>query len=310
MNIHTNLSFAGTTADPNEMSAPGLRASQNANTPLTPSLVTVVTAFFDIGKFGKGAPANTRTPATYLNWAQTFKLLLNPLVVYTDSKQFYDYMLKLREKFQTRTKMFMLNRTSSWAFQRKDITKDIFSIKGYPKHYPNTVVPEYSCAMHAKYDVITRAATSNYFHTDYFMWLDVGLFRAEVKSEKYFSLELPQDFNDSRIAVNQVYNVSMSEEISVIIKQKLDWICGCIFLGRRDVILKYAEQYKRAVDYFLSQKLMNTDQQVLYAMYSKSGRTHIKPEIELQLYKNGHNPWFYLGYLMRKVVERVNSTVV
>ena len=94
------------------------------------------------------------------------------------------------------------------------------------------------------------------------------------------------------------------------IKQKLDWICECIFLGRRDAILKYAEQYKRAVDYFLSQKLMNSDQQVLYAMYSKSGRTHIKSEIELQFYKNGHNPRFYLGYRMRKVVEGENSTFV
>ena len=266
----------------------------------TPTLITVVTAFFDIGNFGKGSPSISRTPDTYLNWAEAFAYLLNPLVVFTDSPKFYKRVLKLRTKLQDRTKLLMFNRTSSWAFQRRDVIRRIFSSKGYPKYYPNTVLPEYSCAMHAKYDVISRTATKNYFHTRYFMWLDVGLFRARVNNKMYFKLELPPYFNNSRIAVNQVYNASMSLETSVIIKQKLDWICGCIFLGRRDVILKYAEQYKRAVDYFISQKLMNSDQQILYAMYSKSGRTKLRPDIELQLYHSRQNPWFFLGYLMRK----------
>ena len=274
--------------------------SRDSADSMTPTLITVVTAFFDIGNFGKDSPSISRTQDTYLNWAKTFKYLLNPLVVYTDSTKFYKRVLKLRTKLQDRTKLLMFNRTSSWAFQRRDVIKRIFSSKGYPKYYPNTVLPEYSCAMHAKYDVISRAATKNYFHTRYFMWLDVGLFRARANNKMYFKLELPPYFNNSRIAVNQVYNTSMSLETSVIIKQKLDWICGCIFLGRRDVILKYAEQYKRAVDYFLSQKQMNSDQQILYAMYTKSGRIKLRPDIELQLYHSRQNPWFYLGYLMRK----------
>ena len=205
----------------------------------------------------------------------------------------------------------MFNRTSSWAFQRINITKRIFSMKGYPKHFPNTVVPEYSCAMHAKYDVISRAATVNYFYTD---WLDVGYFREQEKNEKYFVLELPPDFNNSRIAVNQVYNVSMTTAMSDIIMQNLVWIGGGIFLGRRYVMLKYAKQYKEAMDYFLSRNLMSTDQQILYGMYSKSERASIKPDVELQVYQNGHNkwfyhnPWFYLGYIMRKDIYLYMNT--
>ena len=106
--------------------------------------------------------------------------------------------------------------------------------------------------MHAKYDVISRAANENYFHTNYFAWLDIGLFRDEANSTKNFILRLPKDFNSTTIAVNRVFNASMDVDISRIFKRQLDWICGCtcIFLGKRELIMKYAQQYKKAVDYF------------------------------------------------------------
>ena len=67
--------------------------------------------------------------------------------------------------------------------------------------------------------------------------------------------------------------------------------------------MKYAQQYQRAVDYFLSKNLMNSDQQVLYAMYSKRGRRQLNTSVGLQLFgsfTSGYNPWFYLElYRMR-----------
>ena len=170
--------------------------------------LTIVTAFFDIGTYGKGTPNNIRSVKTYLEWVKTFRFLQNPLVAYTDSEIFKQELQSLRGNLTTITKIFLIERNSSWAFRRKEKIKSIFAIKGYPKHYPNTVVPEYSCAMHAKYDVISRAASENYFHTSYFAWLDVGLFRDEVNNTKNFILGLPMKFNSTTIAVNRVYNVS------------------------------------------------------------------------------------------------------
>ena len=266
--------------------------------------LTVVTAFFDIGTFCKGTCFASRSLDDYLEWTKTFGYLLNPLVVYTDSSRFQKHMERVRAKLFHRTEIFLIDRNSSWAFRRKELIRDIYSTKGYPVYYPNTVVPEYPCAQHAKYDVVARAATENYFRTDYFTWLDIGLFRHEVNNPKYFTLEIPPGFNSSRIAVDLVYDMPMDMEMSRIFKEKMDWVCGCIFMGERNLVLAYTEQYKRAVDYFLSQRLMNTDQQVLYAMYSTQGRKLIKADIDLQLYKrenNCHtNKWFYLGYLMRK----------
>ena len=269
--------------------------------------LTIVTGFFDIGTFGKGDPSSTRSMKTYLEWAKTFQFLQNPLVAYTDSERFRQELtsLRLRANLTTITKIFLMDRNSSWAFRRKEKIKSIFAMKGYPKYYPNTVVPEYSCSMHAKYDVISRAAKENYFHTDYFAWLDIGFFRNEIKNTKKFILRLPKDFNSTKIAVNRVYNVPMNMDISRIFKEKMDWVCGCIFLGKRELILKYAQQYKQGVDYFLSKELMNTDQQVLYAMYSDQGRKQLNTSIELQLFQShnsGYDPWFYLGYIMARLV--------
>ena len=71
-------------------------------------------------------------------------------------------------------------------------------------------------------------------------------------------------------------------------------------------MLEFADEYKTAVNYFLSNKLMNTEQQLLYAMYSDSGRRVLKPDVEIQTYHRrviSQNPWFYLGYLMKEVVN-------
>ena len=286
----------------NIMEWPSVSETTKRNISKQPNL-TIVTAYFDIGKFGKGSPNNVWSVKTYLEFARSFKYLLNPVVIYTDSQNFFNLMQTLRANLTNITKMFLIDKNSSWAFQRKGQIENIYATKGYPKHYPNTVVAEYSCAQHAKYDVVARAATRNYFQTDYFAWLDVGLFRAEGNQRKYFVLQKPPDFNSSRIAVNLVHTVNMNTDMSSIFRRNLVWVCGCIFVGRREIIIKYTEQYKRAVDYFLSQKLMNTDQQVLYAMFSESGKREIKPEIDVQLYKQGvptYNMWFALGYVMRQ----------
>jgi hypothetical protein len=54
------------------------------------------------------------------------------------------------------------------------------------------------------------------------------------------------------------------------------------------LILQFEELYKRAIIYFLDKKIMNTDQQVLYSLYSQEGRQALKPDIELQIYAPGN----------------------
>jgi hypothetical protein len=135
--------------------------------------------------------------------------------------------------------------------------------------------------------------------------LDVGYFRDIIHRERKFWLEVPDDFNQSCIGVTEVYHSDLeSINASTIILENLDWIGGGLFLGNPDVILKFHDQYKKAVMRYLSQGIMNVEQHILYAMYTKAEREKYPIDVEVQVYIPGQkpvengNPWFYLGYLM------------
>ena len=269
--------------------------------------LTIVTAYFDIGTFQKETNRETRRPESYFQWSKLFQYLRNPLVVYTDSEKFLHLMKSHRTRFADRTTYFWFDKNSSWAFSKRQSIQKIYSRPDYPSYLrANPTAANYSCVQHAKYEVTARAAKENYYNTKYIAWLDVGLFRHSIRNTKDFVLELPPGFNDSKVALDLVNNVSMDKGFSHIFKSKLVWICGCLFVGRRELVIRYTHQYKRSVDYFLSRNFMNTDEQVVYATYSKKGIEELKPEIDIQLYQRPKHSkidhWFYIGYIMRRFI--------
>ncbi|KAJ8321727.1 hypothetical protein KUTeg_000198 [Tegillarca granosa] len=186
----------------------------------------------------------------------------------------------------------------------------VYSQPGYPKHHPNTVIPAYSSAQHAKYAVVADAVRQKYFNTEFYAWLDIGYFRDIVSSKTYFRLDAPSDIDRTKLAMNRVYWRSFSKKPFNIMRQNVVWVGGGMFIGTKEIVLKFEKLYHKAVNYFLSKNLMNTDQQVIYSMYSDEGRAALKPDVELQLYiptGNG-NPWFYQGYLCRHALTNLTIT--
>ncbi|XP_061179076.1 uncharacterized protein LOC133187678 [Saccostrea echinata] len=261
--------------------------------------LTVITAYWNLGTFQKGLTGAHFSTNTYFSWAFTFKYLLNQLVVYTDMKEFKELIENLRVDLINSTKIFLLNRTDVWPFQLKERMKVIYSQPGYPKYYPNTVNPGYTAAQHAKYAVVANTVRKGIFRAPYYAWLDVGYFRDIAKRKVFFELHTPEGFDPDRLAVNRINDLSMNVDPFNIFRNNDVWVGGGMFLGSGKVILEFEKLYHKAVLYFLEQKIMNSDQQVLYALYSKKGREALKPNLELQLYipKGSGNPWFYLGYL-------------
>ena len=231
----------------------------------------------------------------YMQWAETFKFMENPLVVYTDSAEFHILMTSLRQGKENSTFIFPISRNSSWAFQNEPEIKHIISTPEYPKHYPNTVISGYSCSQHAKYDVIERAARANYFNTKFMAWLDVGYFR-ERNSTNKFKLLLLKDFEESRVAMNEIVKRRMNRRVRDIFLNNKVWLGGGLFFGEMSRLIVFAKQFKKSVAYFLSRRLVNTDQQVVYAMYSEEGRKSLKPDVELHVYH--FSGWFSLGKAM------------
>jgi hypothetical protein len=254
---------------------------------------TVVTSYFDLGSFAKGSREHVFTKQKYLDWMKVFRNIRNPLVAYADTQETQTYIKQLRSHLPAnRTKIILVERQHLWSFGLRDKIGKIYSDRNYPKHLPNTVIPEY--------ELMKNSIENNFFKTKYFCWLDIGYFRDISDSKETFTLFLPNGFNHSHIAYQQVYKPNFSLKPREIFRRNLVWIGGGFFIGEKGFMLKWTDIYRRHVEQYLAQGLMNSDQQVLYAMFA-TGDHQKKPRIGLQIYiAKKDNPWFSLGYLSKE----------
>ncbi|XP_060075019.1 uncharacterized protein LOC132554725 [Ylistrum balloti] len=267
--------------------------------------LTVVTGYFNIGSFPKGSIASIRKPKSYENWLRVLGKIKNPVILYTDSPAFAEAFDNIRNHTKDLTKSVVINRTSLWSFQIIPKIAKLYSTPGYPKHYPNTYVPAYTALTHSKLPVVLDAINQSYFLTDYYCWLDIGYFRDILARKQSFWLEVPSDFDATKVGVTRVYNSKLSDiRPKTIIYGNLNWIGGGLFLGKPDVLVRFGKQYKDTVMRYLNESLMNVEQQILYSMFTTEERKAHPLDVDVQLYIPGrkkvlsNNPWFYLGYLM------------
>lgn len=161
-------------------------------------------------------------------------------------------------------------------------------------------------AMHAKYEVMQRTIRENPFHTKYFSWLDIGLFRelvsvssvadqANQKCSK-FRLTFPNNFSSDSVAYTQVYRRNAALTPKDIVYKNLVWVCGWYFVGESKVLYRWTQEYRNATMAMLADNLMSTDQQVIYALFNT-----MKPQTKIQTYVGDgrFDPWFHLGYISR-----------
>nr|XP_022300792.1 uncharacterized protein LOC111108996 [Crassostrea virginica] len=270
--------------------------------------LTVVTAFFNIGSFPKGTPDDVRRTDNYAEWMRTYSYMKNPVVFYTDDETYIDFFSK---NASLQFEVILVNRTDLWAFQILSNITEIYSNVTYPEYYPNTNNSEYTCVTHSKLQLLALTVQNKSFDTDYYCWVDAGYFRDISHIEKKFWLEVPDDFNKSRIAVTRVFDRDLEKYTAEdIILNNLNWVGGGLFLGTPEVILEFHDQYKGAVLRYLKQGKMNVEQHILFAMYTRQERNKYSIRVELQRYIPGQRPvvnanyWFYLGYVMYRVDPR------
>ncbi|ELT89657.1 hypothetical protein CAPTEDRAFT_211318, partial [Capitella teleta] len=256
-----------------------LSVSPNSREPLSED-VTIVTAFINIGKFQKGEGA-TFTPDLYHKWMKVFAQIRNPVIFYLETSQDIILIQNLRKDLdQNLTKIVRLNRTAMWSFSVRDKIAEIYSQPSYPKHHPNTVVPEYSCAMHAKYEVMYTTVMNNPFQTKYFAWLDIGLFR-ELQSKEPFKMSLPPNFNPLKVAYTQVYQPFDRSATKIFLENHV-WVCGCFFIAEGNTMLAWVKEYMQAVEHFIHHNIMSTDQQIIYSMFMDDNFDLRKPQTKIQ----------------------------
>lgn len=205
----------------------------------------------------------------------SFGWLDNPLVVFTDTEEIAQYFRQLRTRYPaSRTTVIVLKRYELWAFQLAEEIQEVYSQPGYPKHPPNTINPLYSCAMHAKFELVQRVILQQLYQTRYIAWLDIGLFRAEMKKPQTIHLTVPVDFDRQRVAYHQV-NTLNNVTAKDVVWRNMVWVGGASFLATPEVAFVYCSEYRRAVRKLLDIKIMSTDQQVREVMYVSLHCTHV-----------------------------------
>ena len=260
--------------------------------------VTLVTSYFDLGDFAKGSESNHFNKKLYKNWMTIFSKISNPVIAWFDQQQDANDFKKIRSSLpENRTIVHVIKRNETWVFNNlySKIEK-LYNRSDYPKFLPNTVKPEYPCVMHLKYELLLRGIYQNPFNTLYMAWLDVGYFRDLVNSNSTepFELYIPSDMNQDKVSYNMVANREENIEYKHIFLNNIFWVGGGYFVGRVSVMMRWVIQYLSYVDYFLCEDLMNTDQQIIYAM------SYVATEsLPIQEYHSDGNYWFYLGYLCK-----------
>lgn len=261
--------------------------------------VSVVTAYFNLGPLNKKSEEGKYTPDLYKRWMATFRWLDNPLVVFVDQEDTATYFRQLRAHYPpSRTTIILVQRKELWAFQLEPEIKKIYSQRGYPRHPPNTINALYSCAMHAKFELVQKVVRERMYQTRFVAWLDIGLFRSEAKKNKTIHLTVPTDFKRTHVGYSQV-NKFVTTTPADVIRRNMVWVGGASFLATPEVIYVYCSDYRRAVRKLLVMKWMSTDQQVIYSMFQPS--FNFTRRFQLQAYtQHIGNSWFSMGYQMKE----------
>jgi len=267
--------------------------------------ITVVTAYWNIGLVSNGDPNQSKDPERYIRYMDSFAYIENPVVAYFDDPVMQEKFQTIRDQsgFPTKTIVFD-NRTELWGFSLEPSMKELYAQPDYPKSIPN-FHSTYNCAMHAKYDAMPHAVMNNYFNTDYFAWCDLGYFRDMPKglgSHYNFQMTLPPEFDTKKVAFTQVASRDDKLSLKEIFFQSRFWVAGGFFIGTADPLLKLAEDYRYSTEKFLRMNLSETDQQILYGMYSRFNQDI--PRVEIQSYTSDGtttDSWMFLGELLRGI---------
>ena len=223
-------------------------------------------------------------------------------------RQVENMFLETRKHLANKTRIIRVHRSQLRSFQQVEKIRALFQDPQYPKHHPNTVVAEYPCSQHAKYELVHDAIDKGYFSsTKFIAWIDIGYFRYLTRRRRKFYVVTPPGMDESKIAMTEVNRGDMSLFPSDIFRGNLVWVGGGMSVGTRPVFREFVEEYEQSTERFLSQGLSNTDQQVIYSMFTDinnvAGKTRTKIQTYTWFLDRVDSCWFYLGYLCYREVD-------
>jgi len=238
--------------------------------------VTIVTAFFDIGRETNG---DGRKLADYLEWIKkTLQLNCNLFIV--TEKKFVDFMKDNRpSKYNTYIKEDILENASYYKYLPQ--MKEILNSEDYKTRiaYPNRVeckLAEYNVIQYSKFGWLADAIKENPFNSDYFFWMDAGI------SRFFYNMKLQNPYPNN-ISFSNFFD---DNEDNFIIQQRKDlqrytideefiWKAdnlfkGGMFGGKKNQVMKVATELEHIfVKKMLNKNNVNNEQLSLVLLWKE-----------------------------------------
>jgi protein YibB len=251
--------------------------------------ITIVTAFFDIGRGDwtpdKGLPHYLqRTTKTYLERFSHLAKLENPMVVYT-SKDLAKEIQFLRQNRPT--EILTIDFEKNFTKLREEITNVQKSPEYRSKINPMQVKnPEYWNADYVLVNALKSSFVGRSLHlikTDLIAWLDFGYCRSEstlngVKNWKY-------SFDKDKIHFFNIKEWKEGTYIQDVIANNDVHITGPCIVAGREMWPKLESMVHHSINELLKNNLIDDDQTLLLMSYL------MKPEL-FELHPVSNSDWF------------------
>lgn len=239
--------------------------------------VTMVTAFFDIGREQKG---DGRKIADYLDWIRKTLQLNCQLYIVTEEKFRAFFEENRPAKYKDKTIIKVIQFSDSYYYKYLDQMRAIVRNPEYKSKiaYPNRVecvLPEYNVIQYSKFDYLRMAIDENPFGSEYFFWLDVGSSRffQQIDVSRPFpskaGIKIIQDSGDRLIAQARHDLAEYSIDETRFIWTADNLMYGGMFGGKATLVLEMGKLLdKTFVEKMLDQGCVNNEQLALALIWN------------------------------------------
>lgn len=250
---------------------------------------TIVTALYDIGRGSMKDECNNYRPFNqYLEWFQYLLSLNCPMVIYCDE----DTKKWIQEDKDTSLLHGGRRRVYSTTHKIMPYT-DLPLFKKYGNKVEEIVSrpsesrrleiihPSYCLLVLSKFDMLKETAESNPYHSDYFIWVDAGYFRAPpsfITSKPWPDPYKMRHLEDGKYLMQLVRTPSTITNPKTYLSEFSNDILACIHGGNRDAVLFMHREVDKWVKRMVTEyDLINNEQQVMSLILSEGGRFLLYP---------------------------------
>lgn len=246
------------------------------------SEITLVTAFYDIGRSDWKSAWFNRKSEEYLKSFETFLNYDYQMIIFVDDKH-YDALTKMiaASEYASSKKLIRINETwmqeNIWAWSRLDRETEIMNSVEYKSlipnriamGYPENVNPKYTIITHSKIDFVGYAIDNELCSTDLVMWIDFGYFHNKLEPKHIPHKKIATEkFNWDTINLCGMNPIDESDrDVIATLKTAHVKICAYLFAATKVNMKKFQTMCHDALLFYQENGIADDEQAVWLHCY-------------------------------------------